>query len=105
MQPILENAIIHGLAPKQGKGYISLKGYIDGGNMVVIVTDNGVGMSDVEIKKLLDEKQESKESFSSIGLKNVNERIKLSYGENYGLRIESQKGMFTTVEIKLPVIN
>jgi len=105
LQPILENAIIHGLAPKQGKGYISLKGYIDGGNMVVIVTDNGVGMSDVEIKKLLDEKQESKESFSSIGLKNVNERIKLSYGENYGLRIESQKGMFTTVEIKLPVIN
>ena len=104
MQPIVENAIIHGLAPKQGQGYISIKGYKDGEVIVLMVTDTGVGMNDEEIKALLNEKQKSKDSFSSIGLKNVNERIKLSYGENYGLRIESQKHMFTTVEIKLPVI-
>jgi two-component system, sensor histidine kinase YesM len=104
MQPLVENAIIHGLAPKQGQGSISIKGYRDHNDIVLMVTDNGVGMNEDEIKELLIGKQESKDSFSGIGLKNVNERIKLTYGNDYGLLIKSQKGMFTTIELKLPVI-
>lgn len=104
LQPIIENAIIHGLAPKQGQGCISLKGYKDNEDMILIVTDTGVGLDENEIKALLSEKQKSKDSFSSIGIKNVNERIKLAYGESYGLRIKGKKGMFTSVEVKLPII-
>jgi two-component system sensor histidine kinase YesM len=104
MQPLVENAIIHGLAPKQGQGSIYIKGYRDHNDIVLMVTDNGVGMNEDEIKELLIGKQESKDSFSGIGLKNVNERIKLTYGNDYGLLIKSQKGMFTTIELKLPVI-
>lgn len=104
MQPIVENSIIHGIIPKQGQGAITIKGYRDSEAVVLTVTDTGMGMNDEEIRELLYGKQSSKDSFSGIGFRNVNERIKLSYGENYGLHIESQKGMFTTVEMKLPVI-
>jgi two-component system sensor histidine kinase YesM len=104
LQPIVENAIIHGLAPKQGDGYIILRGYKDSGNLILMVTDNGVGMDANETNELLAGKLESKDFFSRIGLRNVNERIKLSYGQDYGILIKSQKGMFTTVEVKLPVL-
>jgi two-component system sensor histidine kinase YesM len=105
LQPIVENSIIHGLGPKQGQGFISIKGYADGEDISIIVEDNGVGMSENDIDTLLKgEEIVSKERYSNIGLKNVNERIKLSYGEKYGLHIKSQKNVFTTVEIRLPVI-
>lgn len=104
LQPIMENAIIHGIGPKQCQGIISVKGYIDCGDITMIVTDTGVGMDRDKVWNLLHEEKKSKDRFSSIGLKNVNERIRLSYGDNYGLRINSQKGMFTSVEVKLPVV-
>ena len=105
LQPIVENSIIHGLAQKQGQGFISIKGYADGDDISIIVEDNGVGMDESEIESLMKEKESiSKERFSSIGVKNVNERIKLAYGEKYGLYIKSQKNVFTSVEIKVPVI-
>lgn len=104
LQPIIENAIIHGIGPKQGNGAIYLKGYADCGDLTLTVTDTGVGMDKDEIGSLLGGENESKDRFSSIGIKNVNERIKLSYGEKYGLLIKSEKDLFTLVEIKLPVI-
>jgi two-component system, sensor histidine kinase YesM len=67
LQPIVENAIIHGLGPKQGQGHISLKGYMDSSDIVIIVTDPGVGIDEDEIKELLSGKQESKDHFSSKG--------------------------------------
>lgn len=104
LQPIIENAIIHGIGPKQGQGAIYFKGYADGEDLTITITDTGVGMDRSEIDRLLSGEKESKDRFNSIGLKNVNERIKLSYGEKYGLLIKSEKDMFTSVEIKLPVI-
>ncbi|MCL6615909.1 MAG: histidine kinase [Anoxybacillus ayderensis] len=104
LQPIVENSIIHGLGPKQGQGIISIKGYIDGDHLSINITDTGIGMEDWEFEKLLGGDVESKDRFNSLGLRNVNERIKLSYGDEYGLTVKSQKDMFTSVEIKLPVI-
>ncbi len=105
LQPIVENAMIHGLGPKQGQGFITIKGYADGEDISIIVEDNGVGMTENEIETLLKgEDTGSKERFSSIGLNNVNERIKLAYGENYGLYIKSQKDVFTSVEIRIPIV-
>lgn len=105
LQPIVENSMIHGLGPKQGQGFIIIKGYADDGDISIIVEDNGVGMTQNEIDSLLKgEEAGSKERFSSIGLKNVNERIRLAYGEKYGLYIKSQKNVFTSVEIRIPII-
>ncbi len=105
LQPIVENAIIHGLGPKQGQGFIKIKGYADQEDIVIIVEDNGVGMTENEIRMLLKgDDSSSGERFSSIGLKNVNERIKLAYGEKYGLYIKSQKDVFTSVEIRIPIV-
>ncbi len=105
LQPIVENAMIHGLGPKQGQGFITIKGYADGEDISIIVEDNGVGMTENEIETLLKgEDTGSKERFSSIGLNNVNERIKLAYGEKYGLYLKSQKNVFTSVEIRIPIV-
>ena len=105
LQPIVENSMIHGLGPKQGQGFITIKGYADDGDISIIVEDNGVGMTQNEIDLLLKgEENGSRERFSSIGLRNVNERIRLAYGEKYGLHIKSQKDVFTSVEIRIPII-
>ncbi len=105
LQPVIENSIIHGIGPKQGQGIISLKGYIDDDCINITVTDTGVGMDQSEIEKLFNGEKASKDRFNSIGLSNVNERIRLAYGENYGLRIKSEKDVFTSVGITLPVIS
>lgn len=105
LQPIVENSMIHGLGPKQGQGFITIKGYADHGDISIIVEDNGVGMTQNEMDLLLKgEENGSRERFSSIGLRNVNERIRLAYGEKYGLHIKSQKDVFTSVEIRIPII-
>ncbi|EMS70251.1 sensor histidine kinase [Ruminiclostridium cellobioparum] len=105
LQPIVENSMIHGLGPKQGQGFITIKGYADDGDISIIVEDNGVGMTQNEMDLLLKgEENGSRERFSSIGLRNVNERIRLAYGEKYGLHIKSQKDVFTSVEIRIPII-
>jgi two-component system sensor histidine kinase YesM len=105
LQPIVENSIIHGLGPKQGQGFISIKGYADGGDISIIIEDNGIGMSSMEIELLLKSNEiSSSDRFSNIGIRNVNERIKLSYGDKYGINIKSQIDVFTSVEIKLPII-
>ena len=104
LQPIVENSIIHGLGPKQGQGLISVKGYLDGGDVKIIITDTGAGMDENEMERLLRADKGSTDRLNGIGLNNVNERIKLSYGDGYGLSINSRKGVFTSVEVKLPVI-
>ena len=104
LQPIIENAIIHGIGPQQAQGIISIKGYMAGEDIIFVITDTGVGMDKDEVWNLLNGEKQSNDRFSSIGIRNVNERIKLSYGDRYGLLINSQKNMFTSVEVKLPRI-
>ena len=108
LQPLVENAIIHGLEPKEGIGYISVVAYMADDEVELIVKDNGVGISPVKMKELLKamEKEQiepiSTEGHSSIGIKNVNQRIKAYYGDAYGIRLESRQNSGTSVVIRIP---
>lgn len=105
LQPLVENSIIHGIEPLEGQGLITVKSCIYNGNLVITVTDNGVGISEDERKGIFNkDKPSSKSRFSGIGLTNVEERIKLYFGEQYGIHIESIPYLFTTMELTLPEI-
>lgn len=110
LQPIIENAIIHGLEGQVGPGTVSVEIATDGRRLLINVADDGVGMREAaleEIRRRLvypdvvsgrDEKHRG-----GIALANVNNRIKLLFGEQYGLRVSSIEGTGTKVEIELPV--
>jgi two-component system sensor histidine kinase YesM len=105
LQPILENTILHGIQPKDEAGEVIISVCQDENNLIIDIWDNGIGMSDEKIKKI--EKSCDIEEIShlgdSIGLKNVNQRIKLVYGDEYGLKFESKLGEYTKVTITLPI--
>ena len=103
-QPILENAIIHGIGPKKGRGVIEVKGFAYEGKMFFIIRDDGIGMRKETIESILEEDLVTENHFCGIGIKNVQERIKLSFGCEYGLCIDSHPNHFTTVEVTLPII-
>lgn len=103
LQPLIENAIYHGIKPKEGKGTIWIRGYSESENVILEVSDDGVGMQGEVIKALAASMSADyiKEDFH-IGLSNVNQRIKLLFGDNYGLLIKSESGLGTTVRLTLP---
>jgi two-component system sensor histidine kinase YesM len=103
LQPILENAIIHGIGPKKGPGVIQVKGFSFAERMIFTITDDGIGMTQEMIARVLSEENVSGNHFCAIGIKNVQERIRLYFGNDYGLRIESCPNLFTTVEVSLPL--
>jgi len=103
LQPILENALIHGIEPSGKKGLIVIKGYKQDDKLYFSITDNGVGMSQEQIDLLLRSDIHSQRSrLTGIGIANTRDRIKMLYGPEYGLEINSVKGVFTTVNICLP---
>lgn len=106
LQPIVENALIHGLADTQKEKRLRICAYsLDQKELICTVTDNGVGMSEERIQQVMSQKNnENKMRFSGIGIGNVDARIKMQFGKQYGISIFSQEGVFTTVEISLPVI-
>ncbi len=104
LQPLIENAVYHGLKPKNDKGLIKISGQCDNDNIVITVSDNGVGMDGETLNNLNltfsdnvydDEK-------SHIGLANVNKRIKIIFGENYGISVQSREGKGTDVYVTIP---
>ena len=90
-QPFIENAMYHGLEPKIGKGKISLRGWQEQNNMIFTIEDGGVGIDDMSRLE------------NGYGVRNVIERIKLNYGEKYGVTFESSPGKGTKVTIVVPV--
>ncbi|RTE11683.1 sensor histidine kinase [Paenibacillus whitsoniae] len=111
LQPVIENALYHGLEKTRNKGTIAITGYTSNAHIIFEVTDNGVGMSEEqlsELQKLLSEPPEFHElgqrNKRSIGLKNVHSRIVLYYGVGYGLTLESEKDKGTKVTITVPNI-
>ncbi len=102
LQPIIENAIYHGINKLQEKGEICIKAYLENECIVFAVSDNGYGIKPSVLKGILDKEPQSDLS-SGVGLKNVNERIKLTYGDQYGLEIVSELDEGTTVFIRIPV--
>lgn len=103
LQPVVENAVIHGIAAKENDGIIQVKVYRQEQDIIVKIMDNGKGMSQEETDRLLNEiRRSDKAGFRRVGLSNVFGRIRLIYGEEYGGTIYSYRSMFTCVELKLP---
>ncbi|MED5018373.1 sensor histidine kinase [Paenibacillus chibensis] len=101
LQPIVENAIHHGIEKMSDEGFIRIAASIKEERLVIQVSDNGLGMSRQVMEQLLSGGIRS--GGSGVGVKNVNERIRLYYGKAYGLRFESDLEEGTTVTITLPV--
>jgi two-component system sensor histidine kinase YesM len=108
LQPIVENAVYHGLERKDGRGTLSVYGKIDNAEIIFIVQDDGIGIQSYELERLnsiIKECNDSENLFKdkrSIGLANINSRIKLIFGEGYGLKIESLPDVGTKVIVTFP---
>ncbi len=103
LQPIVENAILHGIRETANRqGEIFIYSYREVDDIVLCVQDNGVGMSE-ELVRLFNNGSTSSKT-DGYGIKNINHRIKLYYGEQYGLRFESRVGEGTTVEVRIPAV-
>lgn len=113
LQPLVENSFQHGFEPKEGKGTINISAYVnDKNDLVIEVSDDGVGIDENTIDKLnsilagklINEKTGiSASSDEHVGIINVNKRIRLCSGDNYGLRLETNQLNGVTVKITLPV--
>lgn len=104
LQPIIENAVYHGIKQKNDKGLIKIKGLCDDNNIILIVSDDGVGIENDaldELNKTLSETSFTNEK-SHIGLSNVNQRIKIIFGDSYGIHVESTVGVGTDVYVTIP---
>lgn len=104
IQPLLENAIYYGMESMDGDGEITVVGYRKGDDVYVEVRDNGLGMPDEMVDALLTENNRVRKHGSGVGLINVHNRIRLRFGEPYGLEIDSCLDEGTTVRIHLPYI-
>ncbi|MDO5424368.1 MAG: histidine kinase [Eubacteriales bacterium] len=110
LQPIVENAYVHGIKPRGGKGSIYVETDAREGELVISVMDSGVGMDESVLERLngLLESDEpgikDEYNWQSIGLKNVHDRIRLLYGETYGVTVTSTVGIGTMVQVLMPVI-
>lgn len=102
LQPIVENSIIHGLEGKEGTGSVRLTACRRDGHVVITVFDNGLGMSEEKLEKLRNSLNVYKEDGRHIGIGNVHQRVRLRYGSEFGLTVDSCEGCWTKVEILLP---
>lgn len=106
LQPLVENAIFHGIEPKGSAGSVTLQVERDtaNGDVLIHLTDDGVGMTPEQAAKALCEPgpEEAAAKYRHVGMWNVHKRLQYSFGEAYGLNIESQPGKGTTVTVRLP---
>ena len=106
LQPLVENAIFHGIEPKKGKGIISVTGEKKKGDILIKVIDDGVGIEEKKIKALWKNEHEHKErKFNQVGVVNVHQRIQLNFGIRYGIKICSKAGKGTEIHVRLPALS
>lgn len=101
LQPVIENAIYHGLKYKESKGLLIVKGFMKNGNAVLQVIDNGVGMDEETLAHIYDRHKVNYQS-NGVGVYNVQKRLQLYYGSAYGITYESKVGVGTTATITIP---
>ena len=101
LQPLVENAIYHGIKYRETKGTVIIKGEKTKDGILLKVIDNGIGMKEETLSQIFEKKEAKREG--GIAVSNVNRRLKLYYGENFGLRYESKINEGTTVSILLPI--
>ena len=104
IQPLIENALYHGIKNKRGGGRITIKGRREGDDIVISVTDDGIGMTKERLEEVIAGLNQKQPADSAIyGLYNVNERIRLKFGEKYGITLDSVYGQGSTCNILLPM--
>lgn len=103
IQPLVENAIYHGLKLKREKGILFIQIKAKDPGLLITVEDNGVGIDELKLQEIRKNLEHSRES-EHYGLYNVNERLKLAFGEDYCITIDSQKNKGTKITLKLPEI-
>ena len=101
LQPIIENAIYHGINGLVDEGEIVITLRAEGSDVVFTVADNGVGMEEEQIQAIL---RKERSDHTGIGIKNVNDRLKIYFGEGYGITIDSEPDVGTTVTIRMPQV-
>lgn len=107
LQPLMENAIFHGIEPKGGSGTIKLDVFRnDAGNVAIVMEDDGIGMTSEQIEHVLTDGKPVEPSgfFREIGVSSVDRRIRYAYGEMYGLSIMSEEGAYTRATVLVPYI-
>lgn len=104
LQPVLENAINYGVSGMDDCGEIRVEGRLGDGDVILSVTDNGIGMSEEEVRFLLTDGSRIHKHGSGVGLVNVNNRIRILFGKEYGLSVESEPDEGTTVTIRMPAV-
>ena len=105
LQPLVENSLYHGIKYKRAKGVIVVTGKLQGDTVVFQVQDNGVGMEKEELDNLCSEiVKPCQDTGKGFGLANVNERIRMNFGPEFGMKIESAPGAGTCVEVVIPAI-
>jgi two-component system sensor histidine kinase YesM len=107
LQPLVENAIFHGLAPQKVQGHIHIRTCIRRKKLCVVIRDNGLGMDSEQLSSIFSERRKapSKHRFTGIGIMNVQERIRLHFGTEFGLRIASRPQVGTLIRIELPNVS
>lgn len=102
LQPLIENAIYHGLKMKDEGGMIQVGGWAEGDDIILSISDNGVGMNPYRVQELLDEEED--ENSGHFGLKSVRRRLQLYYGKAASIEIESEEGTGTKITVKIPKV-
>ncbi len=104
LQPLIENALYHGVKTREDGGKLTIKINITDSEIVFTVVDNGGGIEPDRLKQLLDSLENNNSEHLGYGVFNVNERIRISYGQQFGIKIFTKFGYYTKVEIHHPLI-
>ncbi len=104
LQPIVENAVFHGIQPKNADGEIFITGMKTANGIELVIHDNGIGIQPEVLSRIMSSEYMNAKRDDHIGVVNIHNRIRSHYGDAYGLRIESEVGCGTSVYIELPII-
>ena len=103
LQPLIENSIYHGIKYKETPGHIMIRAYAEEERLILEIRDDGIGMNGEELKHIFDQHKVNYQS-NGVGVYNVQQRIRLSYGPEYGIHYESRPGEGTLARIQLPIM-
>ena len=104
LQPIVENALFHGLEPKNECGTLVMSATVNENILYITITDDGVGIEEEKLEHLLSPREYELKENKSIALANIDHRLKIHFGQEYGLSLSSIKNMGTTVTIRMPIV-
>lgn len=106
LQPLIENAIFHGIGGRKQPGRIHLHVGRQDADLLICITDNGAGIPQAQIDGILsaDDSSARDQLFRKVGIRNINRRLQLEYGENYGITIRSQVDQYTEVTVRSPLV-